>query len=155
MLWRKERGFSLVELMIVVAILGIVAAVAIPAYINQINRANQSEALVALTTLQVEQEAFFERNNYSTYAVGLDCLPSFNRGANTACLRSCAGCGGTYRTSKGYSITLTATTNSFTAAAIRYYRGRTDRITISQTNGAPIIVNPSAMGFSFYRWIFK
>jgi len=41
---RKEKGFTLIELMIVVAIMGILAAVAIPAFIRYIQRAKTSEA---------------------------------------------------------------------------------------------------------------
>jgi type IV pilus assembly protein PilA len=46
----NKRGFTLIELMIVVAIIGILAAVAIPAFINYMKRAKTSEA-----TLNVEQ----------------------------------------------------------------------------------------------------
>lgn len=41
---RPARGFTLIELMIVVAILGVLAAVAIPAFVNYIKRAKSSEA---------------------------------------------------------------------------------------------------------------
>ena len=156
---KRDHGFTLVELMMVVAILGILAGVAVPAYMNHINRANQTEAILALTTLQVEQEAFYEKRNYSTYAAYLACLPSFNKGGGLAtCATTCFNTtcqAGTYKTYQGYTMTLTATTNSFSAVALKTYRGGVDRITISQTNGAPIITNPSAIGFSYFKYVFK
>ena len=47
----NKRGFTLIELMIVVAILGILAAVAIPAFINYMRRAKTSEAKLNLKTM--------------------------------------------------------------------------------------------------------
>ena len=45
---QKASGFTLIELMIVVAILGILAAVAIPAFVNYIRRAKTSEATLSI-----------------------------------------------------------------------------------------------------------
>lgn len=60
------KGFTLIELMIVVAIIGILAAIAIPNFLNYQCKAKQSEARSNLAALAVAQEAYFAEN--STYA---------------------------------------------------------------------------------------
>ncbi|MFT4817208.1 MAG: type IV pilus assembly protein PilA [Pseudohongiellaceae bacterium] len=49
---KQQKGFTLIELMIVVAILGILASVALPAYTQYRNRAAFTEALLAISVYQ-------------------------------------------------------------------------------------------------------
>jgi type IV pilus assembly protein PilA len=58
MLRRKEQGFTLIELMIVVAIIGILAAIAIPNFLQYQLRARQSEAKTNLGGIKTNEVAF-------------------------------------------------------------------------------------------------
>nr|AFX67116.1 pilin [Myxococcus sp. 082B06] len=65
----RNRGFTLIELMIVVAIIGILAAIAIPNFIKFQARSKQSEAKTNLKALYTAQKSFFsEKDRYSNFA---------------------------------------------------------------------------------------
>jgi type IV pilus assembly protein PilA len=71
MMKKAEGGFTLIELMIVVAIIGILAAVAIPAYSNYVVKAKVGAALTSVSTLQTAvvncmQEAGGDPTNCTT-----------------------------------------------------------------------------------------
>jgi len=66
----KARGFTLIELAIVVAIIGILAAVAIPLYDGYTNRAKRVEAEEQLMTLAAIEEDYF--TTYRTYTGASD-----------------------------------------------------------------------------------
>ncbi len=67
-----QRGFTLVELMIVVAIIGILAAVALPNYSEYVRSGKAIEATSALADQRVKMEQYFQDNR--TY-VGGPCQP--------------------------------------------------------------------------------
>lgn len=71
---RLSRGFTLIELMIVVAIVAILAAVAMPAYTDYVRRARRSDAIEELLRLQQAQEKW--RAGHSTYGAAADVNPS-------------------------------------------------------------------------------
>ena len=62
-----QKGFTLIELMIVVAIIGILAAIAMPQYSNYIKRGKAAEATSNLANLRIKMEQCFQDNrDYST-----------------------------------------------------------------------------------------
>ncbi|WP_346838845.1 type IV pilin protein [Microbulbifer sp. SAOS-129_SWC] len=68
---KKQLGFTLIELMIVVAIVGILAAVAWPAYQNQVRSSNRADAEGALMGFaQAMERHFTEKGTYKGAADG-------------------------------------------------------------------------------------
>lgn len=67
-----SRGFSLLEIMIVVVIIAILAGVAYPSYSNHVRKTNRAEAKTRLLQLaQLEERSFTEKNTYTTSIAGL------------------------------------------------------------------------------------
>lgn len=149
---RNESGFTLVELMVTVAIVAILASVAVPSYINYQNRAKQTEAVEALLRAKMDQEAFYAENG--RYANTIGCLYSFgNTCSRTAFLTS---------SSTVASYTISASSISPTVKRMDAQRAiasasTVDRlhITTNDTCRTPIVDRPNALKFSVFSWIFK
>jgi len=69
----RSRGFSLIELMIVVLIISILAAVALPSYRSYVLRSHRVDATRTLQDLAARQERyFFSNNKYATSLASLN-----------------------------------------------------------------------------------
>jgi type IV pilus assembly protein PilE len=87
----RHLGFTLIELMIVVAVIAILAAIALPSYTNQIRKSKRTDAKTSLLDLASRQERYFTTNNAYTststnlgysgsYPVSVPSATTFNYG---------------------------------------------------------------------------
>jgi type IV pilus assembly protein PilE len=100
---RSGKGITLIELLIVVAIVAILAAIAIPMYNGHMQRARRADAKTALEQLRASQEMM--RAERGQYSVDLD-LSELQ-----------TTWGGPASPSGDYNITLVATSTTFTGTA--------------------------------------
>ena len=118
----KNSGFSLIELMIVVAIIGALAAIAIPQYGNHVLRSHRADAQTVLLDLAARQERFIAQNP-AGYATTI----SPNTGLNLGRTTSMEGY---------YNLTVAADASSYllTATATGGQASDTDCLTITYSS---------------------
>lgn len=123
---RRQNGFTLIELMVTVAILGIIAGIAYPSYSSYAQKGRRSEAISKLLELQMAQERYRVKQAAPTYASTLNAL----LGSGTL-------------TTTYYSYALSgATTTEFTFTATATGAQATD------TGCATIVINESGPDIS-------
>ena len=67
---RSTRGFTLIELMIVIAVIAVLASIALPAYTEQVRKSRRSDALSNISQLALQLEKWRASNpSYSGYTV--------------------------------------------------------------------------------------
>lgn len=73
----KQKGYTLIELMIVVAIIAILAGIAYPLYIHYVEQSRRSTAITALQQAAAAEEKHYAA--YNAYAVNLTGLPGYTK----------------------------------------------------------------------------
>ncbi len=68
----NNTGFTLIEILIVVAIIGIIATVAVPSYVENVNKSKRGEAKALMSTMAQQLERCFTQfNSYANAGCGI------------------------------------------------------------------------------------
>ncbi len=140
---RDQRGFTLIEVMMAVAIVGILAAVAFPSYRDYITRGQLTDATNGLSTLRAQMERHFQDNR--TYAT------------SGTFVTPCASTDATPRTFGPFVVscdgTPTATAFSLKAVGSAGVAGFT--FTINETDVRATTATPTGWSTCTTKWLTK
>ena len=128
----KQNGFTLVEVMMVVAIIGILAAIAVPQYQDFVTRGQLVEAHAGLGGFRVQMEQFYQDNrNYGGGACGVVTPPPYKYFTHN-CVTTLAG--------QGYTATATGSTGRVVGFTFTI-----NQLNQRQTTNAPATWGTAAM----------
>ena len=133
---RSAKGFTLIELMVVVVVVATLATIAIPSYSRYIQRGDLVEATNALAQYRVQMEQYYQDNaNYGT----------------------APGCGVAYPTLVNFAVTCVGATQSYTATATANAGGPVAGFsyTIDNNNNQATPTAPTGWSTSATSWVVR
>jgi type IV pilus assembly protein PilE len=139
----RSRGFTLIELMITVAVVGILGAIAYPSYTDYVRRSRISEATGDLSATRVRLEQFYQDNRHYGSTAAACGVPLPNE-ANKAFLYTCTWGG----TASNQSFLLRATGRA--GGALEGYA-----FTLDNNNARQTTAFVGAAGLPLACWISK
>jgi len=136
----NNRGFTLIEVMIVVAIIAVLAAIAVPNYSEQVRKSRRADAKVALAqTAQRLERCFVDNNTFVHHATDAPSCPQ------------------SHATNDGYyTITVVATATTYSVTAQPTSKGSQDADTqcyqMTMASDGSKISKDKAGTFNDYCW---
>ena len=132
---RVQQGFTLIELMIVVAIIGVLAAVALPAYQDYTKRAQMSEVILAASACRTAVTETVQSATGTT-------LPSANGW----------GCESTTSTSK-HVASITTSNAGVITVAVQGIAGVSGNVTLAPLKTGNVALTNSDVGVGIVSWV--
>jgi type IV pilus assembly protein PilE len=141
---KTQKGFSLIELMIVVAIIGILAAIAVPQYNNYVMSARISDAIAGLSGKQVKMEQFFQDNRTYAQDATVATNPCFPQTSGSFTL----DCNTVAPTTGGAGFTSPPSATAYTLRAVGTDKMTGFTYTLTETNAKSTIVTGGPSGWT-------
>lgn len=139
---KTRRGFTLVELAVVIVIIGVLAAFGVPKFLNSVERSKASEAVAYLSAIRTAQERFIAKDGiYADEVKKLDISvpdPKYFNPVTTIVTTSASG-------TPSWSLTLTraASTSSFGSYTVTFTQDGFDKVNSTIASDATLqVINP-------------
>jgi prepilin-type N-terminal cleavage/methylation domain-containing protein len=148
----QERGFSLIELLIVIAIILVISAIAIPSFMHSRIAANEASAVYSIRTINTAQVTYATSYPSVGYATTLNELASPTTSGptsstNAGVLDWVLGCTTTTCPKSGYNFTITNTSgtpvSSYSVTAVPITPGVTGYRGFCSDNMNPVLYDPN------------